>query len=184
MRPRSLLRGKQHWIAWQRPPMAIRATKVTCLHPPLRSTHAAKRPLRLIRMRSARHFDAIVQIRFTRCWRKLSWHLHSASGLRRMSRARGVFAAKLQGASKPAAKRPRLSNPSDLARAQQVKMYWDACIHTRVQLCTGTRSTSQTPCMRAVAVASSCQCSATPFRAKCNFTHTPARVLSVLLVRL
>ena len=164
--------------------MAIRATTVTCLHPPLRSTHAAKRPLRLIRMRSVRHFDAIVQIRFTRCWRKLSWPLHSASGLRRMSRARGVFAAKRPGASEPAAKRPCLSNPSDLARAQEVKMYLDACIHTRVQLRTGTRSTSQTPCMRAVAVASSCQCSATPFRAKCNFTHTPARVLSVLLVRL
>ena len=164
--------------------MTFHATKVTCLHPPLRSTHAAKRPLRLIRMRSVRHFDAIVQIRFTRCWRKLSWPLHSASGLRRMSRARGVFAAKLPGASEPAAKRPCLSNLSDLARPQEVKMYLDACIHTRAQLRTGTRSASQAPCMRAVAVASSCQCSATPFRAKCNFTHTPARVLSVLLVRL
>ena len=113
--------------------MAIHATKVTCLHPPLRSIHAAKRPLRLIRMRSVRHFDAIVQIRFTRCWRKLSRPLHSASGLRRMSRARGVFAAKRPGPSESAAKRPCLSNPSDLARAQEVKMYSDACIHTRAQ---------------------------------------------------
>jgi hypothetical protein len=50
-----------------------------------------------------------------------------------MSRARGVLAAKLQGASTPAAKRQCLSNPSDLARSQEVKMYSDACIHTRAQ---------------------------------------------------
>ena len=49
----------------------------------LNDTRPQKGPCRLIRMRSVRHFDAIIQIRFTRCWRKLSWHLHNASGLRR-----------------------------------------------------------------------------------------------------
>ena len=102
-----------------------------------------------------------------------------------MSRARGVLAAELQGASNPAAKRPCLSSPSDLARAQEVKMYSDACIHTRAQPRNCAHAQLRTPsCMRAVAVARSCRCSATPVRAKCNFTHTHARVVSVMLVRL
>ena len=102
-----------------------------------------------------------------------------------MSRARGVLAAKLQGASTPAAKRQCLSNLSDLARAQEVKMYSDACIHTRAQPRNFAHAQLRTRpvCVQwqwhAVADA------ALPhFVQKCNFTHTHARVLSVMLVRL